>query len=247
MKLHFIVALVSLVSAHPVLAQTPSNGSSTLNVTGDAALLVVPDRVRLFLGVETRNKNLLTAKAENDVGVRRVIEAARGLNVAAGDIQTDYVQVDMSYDSHDGTIVDHYRVTKDVQILLKNVEQFEELLSRILLAGANHVHDVEFSSSELRKHRDAARALAVKAAQEKANDLAEAAGLRVVGAPYAVSAYSYGGGSSYGRGRSRGYGQSQNVVQNVGSGSDGIGADGTVALGKISISASVSMVFQLQQ
>lgn len=106
---------------------------------------------------------------------------------------------------------------------------------------------MEFGTSELRTHRDAARALAVKAAQEKANDLAAAAGLRIVGGPLGLSAYSYGGGASYRRLRLGGYGQSQNVVQNAGAGGDGIGADGTVALGKISVTASVSMAFQLQQ
>lgn len=246
MKLHLVV-LASLVSAQPVFAQTSLNGSSTLNVTGDAAINVVPDRVRLFVGVESRNKDLLVAKAENDAGVRKVIAAGRALNVAPGDMQTDYIQVDMSYDSNTGTLIEYYKVTKEVQILLTNVQQFEELLSKVLLAGANHIYDVEFSTSELRKHRDAARALAMKAAQEKANDLAAAAGLRVVGTPIAVSSYSYGGGPSYGRSRSGGYGQSQNVSQGAGPGADGIGADGTVALGKISVTASVSMTFQLQQ
>jgi uncharacterized protein YggE len=246
MKLHLLV-LASLLFARPVFAQISINGSSTLNVTGDAAVNVVPDRVRLFLGVESRNKDLLLAKAANDVGVRKVIAAARALNITPGDIQTDYIQVDMSYEGNSGTIIDYYKVTKDVQILLKNIQQFEELLSQVLLAGANHIYDVEFSTSELRKHRDAARALAIKAAQEKASDLAAAAGLKVIGTPLAVSAYTYGGGASYRRGRSRGYGQAQNVVQNAGSGSDGIGADGTVALGTISVTATVSMAFQLQQ
>jgi uncharacterized protein len=246
MKLHLVV-LASLVSTQPVFAQISLDNSRTLNITGDAAVNVVPDRVRVFLGVESRNANLLVAKAVNDAGVRKVIDAARALNITPGDIQTDYIQVDMSYDSHDQTIIDFYRVTKDVQILLKNIQQFEELVTQVLLAGANHVYDVEFSTSELRKHRDAARALAVKAAQEKARDLAAAAGLKVVGTPFAVSSYSYGGGASYGRWHSRGYGQSQNVVQSAGSGSDGIGVDGTVALGKISVTASVSMEFRLQQ
>jgi hypothetical protein len=68
-----------------------------------------------------------------------------------------------------------------------------------------------------------------------------------VGTPIAVSSYSYGSGPSYRRSRSGGYGQSQNVSQGAGSEGDGIGADGTVALGKISVTATVSMTFQLQQ
>jgi uncharacterized protein YggE len=247
MKLHLIV-LASLVATQPVFAQISPDGLNMLNVTGDATVMVMPDRVRLFLGVESRNKSLLAAKGENDAGVRKVIAAARSLNIAAEDIQTDYIQVDMSYDGSNQTIVDHYQVTKTVQILLTNVQQFEELLSQVVLAGANHIYDVAFSTSDLRKHRDAARALAVKAAQEKANDLAAAAGLRVAGTPLGLSAYSYGGGASYGRYRGGGYGQqAQNVMQSAGSGNDGIGADGTVALGKISVTASVSMAFRLQQ
>jgi uncharacterized protein YggE len=167
--------------------------------------------------------------------------------VPAGDIQTDYMRVEMSYPSGNGTIVDHYRVTKDVQILLRDVQQFEQLLSQVLLAGANHIYDVEFSTSELRRHRDAARALAMKAAQEKATDLASAAGLRVVGAPLGINSYNYGGIASYGRWRSRGYSQMQNVLQNAATANDGIGADGTVALGKINVTASVSMAFQVQR
>lgn len=136
-------------------------------------------------------------------------------------------------------------MTKDLQILLRNVAQFEELLSQVLIAGANHIYDVEFSTSELRKHRDAAPALAIKAAQDKANDLAAAAGLNVVGKPLSVSAHGYGGAASYRR-YSRGYGQSQNVVQSVGGADSGIGTDGTVALGRLSVTASVSMEFRLQ-
>src|SRR5262245_29722461 len=239
---HYLFIVLLLASIQPAFGQGPS----TLNVTGDAAVNVEPDRVRLLVGVESRNAALLAAKAENDASTKKVVAAARALNIAAGDIQTDYMQVDMSYDNG-GTVVQYYKVTKDILIMLRNVQQFEELLSRLLLAGANHVYDVEFSTSELRKHRDAARALAVKAAREKANDLAAAAGLRVVGTPRAVSAYSYGGGSSYGRGRFRSSSAGvQNVYQSVASSSDGIGADGTVALGTISVVASVSMTFQLQ-
>lgn len=235
------VVIAALSIAQPVLAQ------NALSVTGDASVMVMPDRVNLSLGVESRNQSLVAAKTENDAGVRKVIDAARAMGIAATDIQTDYMQVNLRYDSSTETVIDYYIVTKDVQILLRNVAQFEELLSRVLLAGANHIYEIDFSTSELRKHRDAARALAMKAAQEKASDLAAAAGLKVVGTPLSVSSYSYGGGASYGRGRSRGYGQmAQNVVQNIGSSSDGIGTEGTVALGKISVTASVSVSYQLQ-
>jgi uncharacterized protein YggE len=95
--------------------------------------------------------------------------------------------------------------------------------------------------------------MAAKAAVEKAKGLAEAAGLKV-GRPLSLSSYSYGGGSSYVSWNGYGYGYPyggavnavQNSVQDMGGRSDG-NAKGTISLGKISVTASVSMTFQIQQ
>src|ERR1044072_1241341 len=124
----YFVVIATLLIAHPAFAQN-------ISVTGDAAIMVMPDRVNLSLGVESRHQSLVAAKAENDAGVRKVIDAARALGIAPADIQTDYMQVSMRYDNNAETIVNHYSVTKHVQILPRDVNQFEELLSRVLLAG----------------------------------------------------------------------------------------------------------------
>jgi len=235
-----------LVLSLPSAAQlAPSQ--NTIDVNGEAVVKVVPDRVRLSLGIETRNKDLDVATAHNDTIVRSVLAASQQFQIATGDIQTDYVHVDLAYDSHDGTVIDYYSVTKGVDIYLRDPAKFESLLKAVLHAGANHVYDVEFSTSELRKYRDQARALAVKAAIEKANDMAAAAGLHVNSKPASISAYSYSGGSfSYACcGYQRNAYQSQNVIQDMGAGAT-LPSDGTVALGKIPVSATVTLRFQLE-
>ena len=240
------LAVVLLCAASACSAQV-YGGSSGISVSGDAEIKVVPDRVTLFLGVGTRSKNLAAASSENDALVRKVIAATQKLQVEASDIQTDFIHVDLAYVEHAPTEVDYYSVTKEIQIVVKDVSRFESLLQAVLGAGANHIYGIEFATSELRKYRDQARALAVKAAIEKANDLAAAAGLKVVGKPLALTTYSYGGGSSYRYccGPMYSSGMSQNVVQNAGGGGE-LGADSALALGKISVSASVSLSFQIQ-
>jgi hypothetical protein len=78
--------------------------------------------------------------------------------------------------------------------------------------------------------------------------MAASAGLHVSSKALSISAYSYGGGYiSFGCcGYSRNSYQSQNVVQEMGSGAN-IQGDRTLALGKIPVSASVSLRFQLQE
>lgn len=226
--------------ALPLLAQF--GGDRTLNVNGDAEIKVVPDRVVLSLGVESRDKVLAAARSRNDSGVRNVLAAARKLGIDPTDVQTDFLRVDMSYLSGNGAVVDYYIVEKTIAITLKDVSRFEDLVNAVLDAGANHIHDVEFSTTELRKYRDQARALAAKAAMEKARDLAATAGLRVADKPLGISTYSYGGGSWYGRYRGGRF-QAQNMVQDAGAAGAG---SGTVALGKISVTASVTMTFRLE-
>jgi len=236
--------LLVLLSASLAYGQIQPN-SNTISVTGDAAVKVAPDRVAVGLGVESREKDIETASVQNAAAVKHVIAAIRGLGVDASDIQTDFFHVDITYTGNMGTVVDYYRVTKEIQVELKDISKFENLLNAAIHAGANHVYGIEFSTSELRKYRDQARALAAKAAIEKANDLAVAAGLEVVGKPVAVSSYSYGGGAAYSHccGYYGGGNYAQNVIQTV-PGSDG--AEGSVALGKISVTATVTMTFQIQ-
>jgi uncharacterized protein len=131
--------------------------SNSIAVTGDAAINVAPDRVRLNFGVETRNQALVAGVAENDAIVRRVMAAIRDLQVEAGDIQTENIHVTLGYDSHDSTLIDYYEVSKGVQVFVRDVSKFEPLLTALLRAGANHIYDVDFSTSELRKYRDQAR------------------------------------------------------------------------------------------
>jgi uncharacterized protein YggE len=240
MKTQCILAFLLL----PFVAQAQfyPNQGNTVSVSGDAEIKAVPNQVVLALGVETRDKSLATARAQNDAAVRSVLDTMAKSQVDPTDVQTDFMQVNIHYNSSLHTIVDYYEVEKSISVTLKDVSKFEPLLSAALEAGANHLYGVEFLTTELRKYRDQARALAAKAAIEKANDLAAAAGLKVVGKPTSVSTYSYGGGSWYGRLNSMNRNVAQNAYQSGQPGS----AEGTVALGKISVTATVSMNFRME-
>ncbi len=235
------LTLAILVFSTELLAQFPNYNA--IAVTGDAEIKVVPDQVVLSLGVESRDAGLAVAKGKNDVAVKKVLAVFRQFAIDPSDVQTDFISVDIRYETSAPAIVSHYVVEKTIALTLKNVARFEEELSAALEAGANHIYDVEFKTTELRKYRDQARALAGKAAIEKANDLAAAAGLKVVGKPAGISSYSYGGGSWYGRYRGwHSSTQPQNVYQSGGAGA----SQGTISLGKISVTATVSMNFHIE-
>ncbi len=222
-------------------------GSRVVTAMGDAQVRVAPDEVIVTLGVETQDAQLATAKAKNDEIVRRVIERLQGFGIVDDHIQTEYIGINPVYDypSYDIPRLKGYGVRKTIVVTLGDLSRFEEVLSGVLEAGANYVHNVEFKTTELRKYRDQARALAMQAAKEKATALAGELG-QDVSEPVTITEEQNTWQSWYGYGWGSGWSgtNAQNVV--VESGSSVLEAGATVAPGQITVNARVSVTFALK-
>jgi uncharacterized protein YggE len=230
--------------AQDILADT-TVGDRRITVNGAAQVMVVPDEVVLTLGVETWDLELAKARQENDEIVKQVFEVAEDMRIDSKYVQTDYISIEPRYqDSYTQKDFIGYFVRKNIVITLKDLDKFEELYGRALEAGVNYVHGVDFRTTELRKYRDQARALAIQAAQEKAVALASELD-QEVGEPTMIqenydnwwSGYSSWWGSY-------GAGAYQNVVQN--SGQVQTETEDTLAPGQISVTASVTVAFELK-
>ena len=242
-----LAGIMALSIFAPKVLPSSEEPIGNISVTGDATVKVVPDEIILTLGVETRHKELTEAKSENDKRVRRVIALAKSYGVDPKYIQTDFINISPEYEyiNYDIDRIVGYRVGKTIVITLKDIDKFDGLYSDVLELGANYVHGIEFRTSELRKYRDQARALAIKAAEEKATALAAELG-RSIGNPTHINENHSGWWSSYGRwwGSRWGGMMSQNVVQNAGL--EGYTTEGGVAPGQIEVNASVSVTFELR-
>lgn len=217
-----------------------------ITVTGDAEVRVVPDEVILTLGVETWDKDLSLAKTQNDDIVGRVLARVLELGVELQHVQTDYVNIEPRYrhGTYDEADFIGYFVRKTIVIKLKDLSKFERLLAETLDLGANYVLGIQFLTTELRKHRDEARGLAIRAAQEKASALAGELGEKV-GAPRTIYEQQGGWRSSYDAWWERrwGGGMAQNVIQEAGVGV--LSVESGVAPGQITVNARVTVEFEL--
>lgn len=206
-----------------------------ITVTGEAEVRVVPDEVVFDLTVQTLNRDLRLAKAQTDERLKKTLELTRKYRIAPADVQTDYVKLEPRYRGNDETrTLVGYSVRKDLVFTLRDASQAEELLSEVIEAGNTRINSISFRSSQLRKHRDQARVLAIKAAQEKATALAAEIGQKI------GRAYSIEEESPVSNFRS---GMTQNIV--AVEGSDASASEGTLALGQIKVSARVTVRFFL--
>jgi uncharacterized protein len=235
-KTILLVVTISL-SAVSVFAQNVAD-RPLITVTGQAEILVVPDEVAFNLSVVTMEKELPLAQAKNDQIVKTLLALARQYQIPPTLVQTDHIALTKTYSDEELTkkpsVFLGYTVTKKVAIVLRDVSKAEDLLADIFKSGVSSIEDVDFRTTQLRKYKDQARAMAIKAAQEKAIALTREIG-QTIGKAYSIQEE----GQTY-----RGLPNTSNSVGFVrGSYSD---EESTIALGQISITARVVVSFELK-
>ena len=133
--------------------------------------------------------------------------------------------------------VQFYSVSQQITCTLHDVSKVTDVTAAVVTAGATSVDGASLRSSENRKHRDEARAKAIKAAKEKAVALATELG-SVVGKPYSIAEATYA---------NWGYSQISNSIgQGGGNPQPEEDAMSTFAPGTITISATINVSFLLQ-
>lgn len=209
-----------------------------VTVAGEAEVNVAPDEVVFDLTVSTFNRELRVAKSQTDERLKNVVALAKRYGVADADVQTDYINLTPRYrGDNEARALLGYSVRKDLVLTLRDVTRAEGLLSELLAGDVTRINSVSFRSSQMRKYRDQARDMAMRAAREKAAALAGAVGQKI-GRAYSIEEESP---------TPRGY-ASQNTMSNaVSFDSDSASAsEGTLALGLIKISARVTVKFELE-
>jgi uncharacterized protein YggE len=241
-KLLLLLALVLTVSAQ-VFAQSAVE-PSLITVNGQAEVRVPPDEVVFTLGVESVDRDVVAAKTRTDESVKQVLAIARKNNVKPEDMQTSYISVQPKYNTDDADYDQRrtmkrefvgYQVSKTIAVVLRDITHFDWMLTDVLKAGVTRLSNVEFRDSQLRRHRDQARSMAMKAAQEKANMMAREIG-QTIGPAYSIR---------------EGTTATPYTLSNVSQNSSGSVAtesersEGAIAPGQISVSAQVTVSFRL--
>ena len=237
-----ILVLVTLA-----FAAVPAFGQNNIEpplitVTGQAEVRVPPDEVLFTLAVENVDKDMLVANQKTDDSVKQILVIARKHNVKPEDVQTSQISVqpkyntdDLEYEARRGVkrVMIGYQVSKTIAIRLREISRFDEMLADILKAGITRLSNLEFRDSQLRKHRDEARRMAIRAAKEKAALLAGEIG-QSIGPAYSITETS---GNDHGRSNA------QNVSGFIAG--DMASSDSAISPGSISVTAQVTVRFRL--
>lgn len=170
-----------LFAGHPAFAQTSlvtplSPEKPLLTITVSESVRAAPDVATVGVGVQSLAQTASGALSDNSVRMDRVIKALKARKVAANDIQTSGISLQVEYDySQTNTQppkpprFNGYRVSNMVRVTTRDIPKLGELLDVMVSNGGTNIEGpyfaIEKSADLLRTARDQALAAAEVQAQ----------------------------------------------------------------------------------
>ncbi|KUJ63053.1 hypothetical protein AR687_05485 [Flavobacteriaceae bacterium CRH] len=202
-----------------------------INVNGEGKVKVAPDQVCISATVETKGNNAKDVKKQNDEKIDAVLKFIKKMNIPAADFKTKQVALNPQYDYEKKKT--NYNATQTIEIVLKDLSKYDELMEGLVQQGINRIDKVSFETSKLAQLETEARKLAIKDAKLKAEDYVSVLGQKV-GKAYTISDNTqvYHPQPMYAM-------KSMAAMDNAGATNE------TLAIGEIEVTANVSVSFVL--
>lgn len=186
--LMMITALLILVPAVSTSAQTPVSpptpARNQIVTSGTGRVEAMPNQAVLTLGVQIQRRTASEAMSEANRIAERMLSRLAALGFPRADIRTSGVQLIPVFTSpREGgePQVTAYRASYTLTVTANDLTKVGPAIDASVEAGANVVHGISFGLRDTSVSRRDALAIAVKDAREKADAIAQAAGLRIRG------------------------------------------------------------------
>lgn len=149
-------------------------------VTGQGQVEAVPDMAVITLGVRHQRENARDAVQEVAVTSGAILSALTGMGVEARDMQTSDLSLNPVWDhrsSGNAPKVTGFEASNRVTVRVRDLETLGDILGRVTDEGANLFQGLRFSLQDPRPQLDEARHRAVQDGRARATLYAAAAGV----------------------------------------------------------------------
>jgi uncharacterized protein YggE len=178
---------VSLVGATATATDAQSASDTgdavhTITVNGTGRVNASPDVADISIGVIERAKEASAASRKAAESMDSVVQALLGMGIDEKDIQTTNLSLNPQYDwnTEPATVVG-WEASNTVTVTVRDIESVGAVVDTTVTAGANQVNGISFRVEDPTDAQAMARTAAVDDARSKAEQLAAAAGVEIVG------------------------------------------------------------------
>ena len=178
-----IVLIASLAGCAPQTVEagggTPMQGGITVNGTG--RVFLTPNVSYVTIGVKSQAEEVSTALSENNNKSEKVSQALIDLGIEVKDIQTTAFNVYPQdiYSNTGERTGQVYVVENSVFVTIRDLAKLGETLDTVVKAGANNIYGIQFDVRDKQAAVTQARKQAVESAKAQAQELADAAGVKL--------------------------------------------------------------------
>jgi len=161
------------------------NPVSVISLNGTGSVSVAPDMAILSFGVVEEAKTAREALDKNNRAMSAILEAMKQEGIEDKDLQTSGFNIQPRYfypkrkanGEQPAPEITGYRVSNTLTIRVREIDKAGSILDLSVTLGMNSGGNVQFTNSDTSAVLKEARIKAVRDAMEKANTLAQAAGV----------------------------------------------------------------------
>ena len=227
-----LMAMLLCLGMSSVAMAAPGPGPAVISVSGQGRADVAPDMAVVNIGIVTTGKTAQLAQAENAKIASDVTAALGQLGIFSKDIQTHYTMSPV-YEKGDYRKAAGYRASNTVTVTVNDVAKTGQVIDTALKSGATDVNGLSFGLKDAKSVRNTALQMAVQDARSKADAIAAALGVKIVG----IQNVKEDGGN---------FARYEVANARLAKLDGGAAADTPVSAGSVEVNADVYIDFQIQ-
>lgn len=173
-----------LPSANAQSTPEPNAAIRTISVTGEGIVNLDPDTADVSLTVQSISKSLKTAQDNVTEDLANVNDVLTGAGVSADDIVTASYDIypQNEYDDNGNFEgISGYTVSATLTVTIRDISTVGSILDAAVTGGATGVNGISFYTADPSGPASQARELAIADARAKADEMANAAGVQIIG------------------------------------------------------------------
>lgn len=174
----------------------PTVPKNTISMSAEGKVSSTPDLATINIGVISNGSTAKQVTDDMSVKSNKIIDFVKQQGIDAKDITTSNFSVYPTYDyQNGGNKINGYQGSESISIKVRGVDKSTDKLSKVLdgavTSGSNQIQGISFGFDDADNLRQEARKQAIEKARQKAQELADATGLKL-GRIVSISESSFG-------------------------------------------------------
>jgi uncharacterized protein YggE len=153
----------------------------TITVDGEGKITTKPDVGIVELSVVSKGLTVKIATEDGNKKMTAVIEAVKNLGIESKDITSSQYSLypQYNYENYNAPKITGYSLSQSITVKIRDLEKVDDVLEAGVAAGSNQIGQLTFDVDDMTKIKKEAREKAFDAAKEKAEEMADAAGVKL--------------------------------------------------------------------